>query len=231
MPLKRSDSVADMMPEVLRQSRYQMKRCFQRYVSKGRRLMKNQQLMEELEQSAGDDKVEKAKLAEGFLGYVICSTQEAVVLPPFVAFAVRRNPGIWEYIKVHSGDLTVEQITPADYLKRKETLYDDKWARDDNSLEIDFGALDLSTPHLTLPSSIGNGMQFVSRFMSSKLSGKPESMKPLLDYLLALNYRGEKLMISNTLDTADKLQTALLLAEVFVTGLQRSTPYQQFEEK
>jgi sucrose synthase len=34
-------------------------------------------------------------------------------------------------------------------------------------------------------------MQFVSRFMSSKLSGKPESMKPLLDYLLTLNYRGE----------------------------------------
>lgn len=34
-------------------------------------------------------------------------------------------------------------------------------------------------------------MQFVSRFMSSKLSGKPESMKPLLDYLLNLNYRGE----------------------------------------
>ena len=31
MPLRRSDSVADMMPEALRQSRYQMKRCFQRY--------------------------------------------------------------------------------------------------------------------------------------------------------------------------------------------------------
>ncbi|XP_071674693.1 sucrose synthase 7 [Lolium perenne] len=229
--LRRSDSVADMMPEALRQSRYQMKRCFQRYVSKGRRLMKNRQLVEELERSADDDKLEKAKLAEGFLGYVICSTQEAVVLPPFVAFAVRTNPGVWEYIKVHSGDLSVEQVTPADYLKCKETLFDDKWARDDNSLEVDFGALDLSTPHLTLPSSIGNGAQFVSRFMSSKLSGKTENMKPLLDYLLTLNYRGEKLMISETLDTADKLQTALLLAEVFLAGLPRNTPYQKFETK
>ncbi|KAM0898712.1 hypothetical protein ACQ4PT_021773 [Festuca glaucescens] len=229
--LRRSDSVADMMPEELRQSRYQMKRCFQRYVSKGRRLMKNWQLVEELERSADDDKLEKAKLAEGFLGYVICSTQEAVVLPPFVAFAVRTNPGVWEYIKVHSGDLSVEQVTPADYLKCKETLFDDKWARDHNSLEVDFGALDLSTPHLTLPSSIGNGTQFVSRFMSSKLSGKSENMKLLLDYLLALNYRGEKLMISETLDTVDKLQTALLLAEVFLTSLPRNTPYQKFEPK
>ncbi|KAM0891417.1 hypothetical protein ACQ4PT_026416 [Festuca glaucescens] len=222
------DSVAESMSDALRQSQYQMKRCFQRYVSKGRRLLKNPQLMEELEKSL-DDKVEKEKLVEGFLGYIICSTQEAVVLPPFVAFAVRMNPGIWEYVKVHFDDLSVQGITPSEYLKFKETLYDEKWAKDDNSLEVDFGALDLSTPHLTLPSSIGNGMQFVSKFMSSKLSGKPESMKPLLDYLLALNYRGEKLMVNETIDTVNKLQTTLLLAEVFVSGLPKYTPYLKFE--
>ncbi|KAF3320406.1 sucrose synthase [Carex littledalei] len=227
---KRSDSIADGMPEALRQSRYQMKRCFARYISKGKRLMKNQQLMEELEKSM-DDKVEKDKLMEGFLGYIICSTQEAVVLPPFVAFAVRPNPGIWEHVKVHADDLSVEGITPSEYLKFKETLYDQKWAKDDNALEVDFGALDLSTPRLTLPSSIGNGLQFVSRFMSSKLAKGPDSMKPLLDYLLALNYRGEKLMINDTLDTVNKLQTALLLAEVFVSGLPRNTPFQKFEQR
>jgi sucrose synthase len=53
--------------------------------------------------------------------------QEAVVLPPYVAFAVRMNPGIWEYVKVHSEDLSVEGITPSEYLKFKETLYDEKW--------------------------------------------------------------------------------------------------------
>jgi len=230
LSFKRMDSVAESMPDALRQSRYQMKRCFQRYVSKGRRLLKNQQLMEELEKSL-DDKVEKEKLVGGFLGYIICSTQEAVVLPPFVAFAVRMNPGIWEYVNVHSDDLSVEGITPSEYLKFKETLYDEKWAKDDNSLEVDFGALDLSTPHLTLPSSIGNGMQFVSKFMSSKLSDKPESMRPLLDYLLALNYRGEKLMVNETIDTVNKLQTALLLAEVFVSGLPKYTPYSKFEQR
>ncbi|KAF7105257.1 hypothetical protein CFC21_106087 [Triticum aestivum] len=230
LSFKRMDSIAETMPDALQQSRYQMKRCFQRYVSKGRRLLKNQQLVEELEKSL-DDKAEKEKLVEGFLGYIICSTQEAVVLPPFVAFAVRMNPGIWEYVKVHSDDLSVEGITPSEYLKFKETLYDEKWAKDNNSLEVDFGALDLSTPHLTLPSSIGNGMQFISKFMSSKLNDKPESMKPLLDYLLTLNYRGEKLMVNDTINTVDKLQTALLLAEVFVSGLPKFTPYLKFEQR
>uniref|UniRef100_J3LIQ9 Sucrose synthase n=1 Tax=Oryza brachyantha TaxID=4533 RepID=J3LIQ9_ORYBR len=225
----RSDSIADMMPEALRQSRYQMKRCFQRYVSQGRRLMKKHQLMEEFDKSI-DDKVDKDQLLQGFLGYVISSTQEAAVLPPFVAFAVRMNPGIWEFVKVHSVDLSVEQITPSDYLKNKEALVDDKWGAydEESQLEVDFGALDLSTPHLTLPSSIGNGAQLVSRFLSSKLSDKK---KPLLDYLLALSHRGDNLMINDTLDTVEKLQTALLLAEVSVAGLQPNTHYSEFEQK
>ncbi|KAF0934530.1 hypothetical protein E2562_025626 [Oryza meyeriana var. granulata] len=227
----RSDSIADMMPEALRQSRYQMKRCFQRYVSQGRRLMKRQQLLDELDKSMDDDKAEKNQLLQGFLGYIISSTQEAAVLPPFVAFAVRMNPGIWEFIKVHSVDLSVEQMMPSDYLKNKEALVDDRWGTyDENAqLEVDFGALDdLSTPHLTLPSSIGNGAHFVSRFLSSKLS---DNKKPLLDYLLALSHRGDKLMINDTLDTVDKLQTALLLAEVFVAGLQPDAPYSEFQQK
>ncbi|XP_038971006.1 sucrose synthase 7-like isoform X2 [Phoenix dactylifera] len=230
LSFKRSDSIAESMPEALRQSRYQMKRCFSRYVAKGRRLMKNQELVAELEKSV-DDKLEKDRLMEGFLGYIICCTQEAVVLPPIVAFAVRPHPGIWEYVKVHSEDLTVEAITPSEYLKSKEIIYDEKWATDEHALEVDFGAFDLLTPHLTLPSSIGNGAQFICKFLSSKLNEKSESMKTLLDYLLALNHRGEKLMINNTLDTVNKLQTALLLAEVFVSALPNNTPFQKFEQR
>lgn len=118
--------------------------------------MKNPQLMEELDKSI-DDKVEKTKFMEGFLGYIICSTQvtinnslcspfdsmvhiicesssnsvyrqEAAVLPPLVAFAVRVQPGMWEFVKVHSEDLSVEEITVSEYLKCKETIFDEKWS-------------------------------------------------------------------------------------------------------
>lgn len=222
--LRRSDSIADMMPEAVRQSRYHMKRCFQRYVAKGRTLMKRHQVLEELRRSAAEDQ------GGGFLGYVISCTQEAVVLPPYVNLAVRTNPGIWEYIRVHSDDLTVDQITPAGYLDCKDTLFYDY---DNNSLvEVDFGALDnLSTPHLTLPSSIGNGLHLLSRFMSSRLAAAG-TRTLLLDYLLALRHRGHKLMLSDTIiDTVDKLQAALLLAGAFLAGLQGNTPCQEFEHK
>ncbi|XP_039135373.1 sucrose synthase 7-like [Dioscorea cayenensis subsp. rotundata] len=227
---KRSDTIADSMPDALKQSRYQMKRCFARYVGKGKRLMKNKQLMEDLEKSM-DDKVEKQRLMEGYLGYIICSTQEAVVLPPFVSFAVRPHPGIWEFVKVHSGDLSVEGITASEYLKAKEILFDEKWASDENALEIDFGAFDIATPQLALPSSIGNGLQFMSKFISSKIHEQSESIELLLDYLLALNHKGQNLLINDTVNTVNKLQTALLLAEDYVSDLPKSTPFPKFEHR
>ena len=53
--------------------------------------------------------------------------QEAVVVPPYVAFAIRPNPGFWEFVKVNAEDLSVEGITVPDFLKFKEMLYDEKW--------------------------------------------------------------------------------------------------------
>lgn len=72
--LKRSESIADSMPEALRQSRYHMKRCFAKYIEKGKRLMKIHHLMSEMEQVI-DDKAERTQLLEGLLGYILCTTQ------------------------------------------------------------------------------------------------------------------------------------------------------------
>lgn len=72
--MKRSDSIAESMPEALRQSRYHMKRCFAKFIVKGKRIMKLQHLMNEME-TVIDDKVERNQVLEGVLGYILCSTQ------------------------------------------------------------------------------------------------------------------------------------------------------------
>ncbi|KAL8133837.1 sucrose synthase 6-like [Apium graveolens] len=228
--LKRSESVIDTMPEALRQSRYHMKKCFTKYVEQGRRLMKLHHLMSEME-TVIDDKSERTQVLEGLLGYILCTTQEAVVIPPHVAFAIRPNPGFWEFVKVSSIDLSVEGITATDYLKCKEMIVDENWANDENALELDFGAMDFDTPRLTLSSSVGNGLNFITKFLTSKLNGPLEKAQPLVDYLLSLNYQGEKLMINETLNTAVKLQGALIVAEAALSLLPRDTKYSSFETR
>ncbi|XP_062105534.1 sucrose synthase 7-like [Humulus lupulus] len=228
--VKRSESIADSMPDALRQSRYHMKRCFAKYIEKGKRVMKLHHLMDEMERVI-DDKVERTRVLEGVLGYILCSTQEAVVIPPYVSFAIRPNPGFWEFVRVSSEDLSVEAITTTDYLKFKEMLHDEKWANDENALEVDFGAVNFSVPNLTLPSSIGNGLGFISKFITSKLSGKLDYAQPLVDYLLSLNHQGETFMLNETLNTPAKLQTALIIADVSLSVLPKTTPYQNFEAR
>nr|XP_043631355.1 sucrose synthase 7-like [Erigeron canadensis] len=228
MIMKRSESAVDTMPEALRQSRYHMKKCFLKYVDQGKRMMKLHHLMQEME-TVIEDKDEKAQLLEGLLGYILCTTQEAAVVPPYVAFAIRPNPGFWEFVKVNSNDLSVDGITVTEYLKFKETIVDEAWANDENALEIDFGAMDFKLPTMSLSSSIGNGVSFTSKFITTKLYAQSGSQQMLVDYLLSLNHEGEKLMINDTLNTISKLQAALIVAHASVSSLPNDTPYQNFE--
>lgn len=64
-------------------------------------------------------------------------------------------------------------------------------ANNENALEADFGAFDFPIPNLTLPTSIGNGLHFVSKFLTSRFSGKLAKTQPIYDYLLSLNHQGE----------------------------------------
>lgn len=64
-------------------------------------------------------------------------------------------------------------------------------SKDENALEVDFGAFEFSMPQLTMSSSIGNGLHFVSNFITAKLSGHVDNTQPLVDYLLSLEYQGE----------------------------------------
>lgn len=80
--LKRSETIADSMPEALRQSRYHMKRCFAKYTEKGKRLMKLHHLMGEMEQVI-DDEAERTQLLDGLLGYILCTTQVGLIINHF----------------------------------------------------------------------------------------------------------------------------------------------------
>lgn len=64
-------------------------------------------------------------------------------------------------------------------------------ANDEHAVEIDFGAIEFSAPRLSLPSSIGNGVNFISKFTSSRFSEDKQNVKALVDYLLGLHHRGQ----------------------------------------
>lgn len=58
------------------------------------------------------------------------------------------------------------------------------------TLELDLEPFNASFPRPSLSKSIGNGVQFLNRHLSSKLFNDKESMEPLLNFLRQHNYNG-----------------------------------------
>lgn len=66
---------------------------------------------------------------------VAVTMQEAIVLPPWIALAIRPRPGVWEYVRVNVSELAVEELTVPEYLQFKEELADGRWVLKFNQLE------------------------------------------------------------------------------------------------
>lgn len=57
-------------------------------------------------------------------------------------------------------------------------------------LELDFEPFNASVPRPSRSSSIGNGVQFLNRHLSSNMFRSNESLDPLLDFLRGHNHKG-----------------------------------------
>lgn len=57
-------------------------------------------------------------------------------------------------------------------------------------LELDFEPFNASVPRPSRSSSIGNGVQFLNRHLSSIMFRNKDSLDPLLDFLRGHNHKG-----------------------------------------
>ncbi|CAJ2629099.1 sucrose synthase 2-like [Trifolium pratense] len=225
--LARLPSIRDRVEGTLSAHRNELVSLLSRYVDQGKGILQPHNLIDELESIHGEAQATE-DLKSGPFGQIIKSAQEAIVLPPFVAIAVRPRPGIWEYVRVHVYELSVEQLSVAEYLRCKEELVDGT-DNDQYLLELDFEPFNASFPRPTRSSSIGNGVQFLNRHLSSIMFRKKDSLEPLLDFLRAHEYKGHGLMLNDRIHSIAKLQSSLAKAEDHLSRLPPDTPYSEFE--
>ncbi|XP_012474964.1 sucrose synthase 2 [Gossypium raimondii] len=225
--LGRSPSMRDRVEDTLSAHRNELVALLSRYVAQGKGILQPHTLIDELENVVGDDKA-REKLSDGPFSEVLKSAQEAIILPPYVAIAIRPRPGVWEYVRVNVHELSVEQLDVSEYLRFKEALAD---VREDNHflLELDFEPFNASFPRPNRSSSIGNGVQFLNRHLSSNMFRNKDSLEPLLNFLRAHKYKGHALMLNDRIQSIPRLQAALAKAEDHLAKLSSDAPYSEFE--
>ncbi|KAK1280155.1 hypothetical protein QJS04_geneDACA004841 [Acorus gramineus] len=226
--LTRMHSIRERVGDSLAAHPNELLALFSRFVNQGKGFLQPHQLLAEFEAVIPEE--DKERLKQGVLGEILRATQEAIVLPPWVALAVRPRPGVWEYIRVNVSELAVEELSVPGYLKFKEELVNGS-GKDNFVLELDFEPFNASFPRPTLSKSIGSGVQFLNRHLSSKLFQDKECMYPLLNFLCSHNYKGTSMMLNDRIQSLTALQSALRKAEDHLSTLSLDTPFSEFEHR
>lgn len=78
-------------------------------------------------------------------------------------------------------------------------------------------------------SSIGNGVQFLNRHLSSVMFRNKDCLEPLLDFLRVHKYKGHPLMLNDRIQSISRLQIQLSKAEDHISKLSQETPFSEFE--
>ncbi|KAL6323386.1 hypothetical protein AAG906_038657 [Vitis piasezkii] len=190
-------SLRARLDETLTAHRNEILSFLSRIEGHGKGILQPHQLLAEFEALP---EVNRKKLSDGPFGDILKSIQEAIVLPPWIAFAVRPRPGVWEHIRVNVSALVVEELLVPEYLHFKEELVDGS-CNGNFVLELDFEPFTASVPRPTLSKSIGNGVEFLNRHLSAKMFHDKDSMQPLLDFLRTHQYKGKRYLSSQAPET------------------------------
>lgn len=225
--LTRVHSLRERLDATLAAHRNEILLFLSRVEGHGKGILKPHQLFAEFEAICETD---KGKLQEHAFKEVLKCTQEAIVLPPWVALAIRLRPGVWEYVRVNVNALVVEELTVPEYLHFKEELVNGT-SNGNFVLELDFEPFTASFPKPTLTKSIGNGVEFLNRHLSAKMFHDKESMTPLLDFLRMHHYKGKTMMLNDRIKNLNSLQAVLRKAEEYLSTLSPETSYSNFEHK
>ena len=219
----RDDGLAGLAA-YLERHRSQAHRVLHHLIGLHRPFLLQSDLLDALETLCRDDPA----LADTALGQVLRQSQEAAIDACWVYLARRPSIARWDYLRIHLETMDVQPVTVSSYLAFKEHLatggYDDPFG-----LEIDLEPFDRDRYKLKEEGSIGRGVEFLNRSLSSRLFeqiGKGDQR--LLNFLRVHSVRGRQLMLNDAIASVSELRSALRQALVPLRRRPTHMPFAEF---
>jgi len=208
----------ELMREMLREHREQVYLLFRSYASLGRAFLLRSDLWDTFLTYCDSSEAASA-LASTSMKKIIASCQEAVLDEPWIYLAIRERAGRWVYIRFHLDILELEETSVSRFLQFKERIVQGSEQHTRWPLELDFGPFNREFPKLRESRSIGRGVEFLNRRLSSQLfQSIGRGDHHLLDFLRVHQYDGQQLMLNDRIGEVGQLAEALQRAEDFLAG-------------
>ena len=175
---------------------------------------------------------EGSVLSDGDFAELVEQVQEVAMSAPWLIMAIRPAVGRWEYLAFHAEAVECEERSAQEFLQFKERLVSQSQDHDPWLLELDLGPFNREFPRLREARSIGRGVEFLNRHLSSRLfKSNGEGHNLLFNFLRIHHYHGRLLMINHHIGDAEMLRQAIRDALRFLKGMDRDTPWPQFSAK
>lgn len=195
-----------------------------RLLALDRQLMLRSDVLDLFSELAGEESRENLK--ESPFAHLISWCQEVVVHECWVCFALRPRVARWVYVRLHQDTLCLEEMSGERFLEVKERLVGvppDEW-----TLEVDLAPFSREFSKLHETGSIGRGVEFLNRRLSSVLfEGVGKGEQRLLDFLQVHKYRDQQLMLNEAISDLSGLRSALRGAQRSLKGKAGKKPWEE----
>ncbi|MCB9385298.1 MAG: sucrose synthase [Bryobacterales bacterium] len=215
-----------LLETAIDERRESVSRLVERYMRKERPFLVRSELWDEfreLAQAEGDG------LADSKLGRLLYNAQEGAHDGNALVLAVRYQIARWAYLWIDAKTLEAREIGVSQYLHFKEKLVG---VDEPHALELDIEPFKRGFPRLQETRSIGRGVEFLNRRLSSQLFfelGKGD--RKLLEFLKAHTVGKRQLMLNGEIQGVQELRSAIRSANELLERLPGETPWSEVERE
>ena len=225
MPMRLANDPVECLKIFLQKNSPDAHKLMHQLVSLGRPLLLRSQILDAYKALCDQESGNNQALSAISACFQIC--QEAVVNHAWIILALRRRVARWSYVRVHIETMGLEEVSVGEFLQFKERLIAHKHD-DEFVLEIDLAPFDREFYKLHEPGSIGRGVEFLNRRLSSHLFEElGQRAEHILEFLRVHRYRNQQLMLNGNIDNLQGLRDALRGAMDLLGDHAAETPWDQ----
>lgn len=179
-----------------------------RYLSLNKTFLLRSDLWDVLEDFQQENR--DVDITDSALYRLIQSCQEAAVEEPWIYLAARPYIVRWKYLRIHVETMQVEQVSISQYLEFKERQVQREQKDQNWMLEFDIAPFNREFPKLRESRSIGRGVEFLNRRLSSQLfQGLGMGDQRIFEFLRVHQCQGKQLMLNERISSLKDLRKNL----------------------
>jgi len=162
------------------------------------------------------------------LGKLIYYTQEIIRENGSICIILRSKIASQDAYRL-TEELNIELLSVQELLDIRDRFVNHYHPNEGDILELDFQPFYDYTPTIRDPKNIGKGVEFLNRYLSSKLFQDPKQwLENLFDFLRLHKYDSTPLLINGRIQSQQQLSEKIKKALTFVGDLDIDEPYEKF---